>query len=152
MRFLDTQDSLYSFGKELLVECPHCKKCANVKFDISARPPIRTYVCAHCGHSDRRTVNSLPAYTYAKDWNKRLGLWLQTPCSGHVLWALNERHLEFLELYVAAELRERRQRQEHGWSNQSLASRLPRWLTSAKNRDEALRGLQRLKDRLLTFR
>lgn len=48
-------------------------------------------------------------------------------------------HLDFLERYVAAGLRE----QEPG--NASLASRLPAWIKSRKNRAAVLRGLHRLR-------
>ncbi|MFS0702903.1 hypothetical protein AB6N23_00130 [Cellulomonas sp. 179-A 9B4 NHS] len=68
-----------------------------------------------------------------------LDLWLQTPCEGHVLWAYDAAHLDFLERYVAAGLRE----QEPG--NSSLASRLPAWVKSRKNRHAVARGLQRLR-------
>ncbi|MGI5171658.1 hypothetical protein ACQEU3_45665 [Spirillospora sp. CA-253888] len=35
-------------------------------------------------------------------------LWLQRSCCGHVLWAYNVRHLDLLESYAAAKLREGR--------------------------------------------
>ncbi len=31
------------------------------------------------------------------------------------------------------------------WRNKSLASRLPTWMKRAKNRDEVLRGIERLR-------
>jgi hypothetical protein len=101
--------------------------------------------------------------SYAKDWASReiarhwrdarddyfeLPLWLQTPCCGEVLWAYSERHLTFLEDFVGARLRERVRDEKYGWSNKSLASRLPSWMKSGKNRDEILKGLARLRTRL----
>jgi hypothetical protein len=77
-----------------------------------------------------------------------LPLWLQTPCCGEVLWAYNERHISFLEDFVGARLRERVRDGKYGWSNRSLASRLPAWIKSAKNRDEVMKGLSRLRARL----
>ncbi|MBO9555970.1 hypothetical protein [Cellulomonas sp.] len=68
-----------------------------------------------------------------------LDLWLQTPCEGHVLWAYDEAHLDYLERYVAAGLRE----QEPG--NASVASRLPAWIKASKNRDSVGRALSRLR-------
>jgi hypothetical protein len=61
-----------------------------------------------------------------------------------VLWAYNAEHLNFLRRYVSAELRERLVMR-----NTSLASRLPKWIKSAKNRDAALKGLDRLDALLL---
>jgi hypothetical protein len=76
-----------------------------------------------------------------------LPLWLQTPCCGDTLWAYNLAHLEFLDSLVGAELRGRGALGgRSGWRNGSLASRLPRWLKAAKNRDEVLRGIAKLRE------
>lgn len=70
-------------------------------------------------------------------------LWLQTRCVGEILWAYNEEHLAFLRGYVGADLREREPN-----ANATLASRLPKWLQSAKNRDGVLRAVRRLEAKL----
>ena len=62
------------------------------------------------------------------------------------LWAFNRRHLELLESYVEAKLRERHEDEDQGWANTSLVSRLPAWMKSAKNREEVLKGLARLRE------
>jgi len=72
-----------------------------------------------------------------------LPLWLQTPCAGHVLWAWSAWHLDFIERYVSADLRERTPN-----INTSLASRLPKWIKSARHRKEILKGIRRLRERL----
>ncbi len=77
------------------------------------------------------------------DWYFQEPLWLQTECCGETLWAYNEKHLEFIENYVAAKLRARIPNQ-----NRSLASRLPKWIKSAKNRDEILKAIGKLKEKL----
>jgi transcription elongation factor Elf1 len=146
-RFKDTREWIESFGRDLLINCPRCGQCASVTFVGAGTSIERTCICVACGYSDKCTVRGLPAYSYRSDWHKRLDLWLQTPCCGNVLWALNEKHLAFLESYVTAKLRQRRPG-EFGWSNHSLSGRLPQWVTSAKNRDEVLRCIQRLKLRL----
>lgn len=74
----------------------------------------------------------------------QLPLWLQMPCNGHTLWAYNLKHLSFIEAYVTATDR-RRSKDEYGWSNRSLASRLPQWIRSSKNRDAILKAIQSLK-------
>ncbi|MCP2327328.1 hypothetical protein HDA40_005835 [Hamadaea flava] len=71
-----------------------------------------------------------------------LPLWLAVPFRGRVLWAINADHLTFLENYVAADLR------ETAPGNSRLASRIPAWIKSAKNRDDILRALARLRARL----
>lgn len=72
-------------------------------------------------------------------------LWLQARCGRHILWAYNLRHLEYIEAFVQASLRERGHREEHGWSNRSLFSRLPQWLKAAKNREKILQTIVLLK-------
>ena len=77
------------------------------------------------------------------DWYFRFPLWLEISCCGETLWAYNEKHLEFIEKYVAAKLRERVPN-----INKSLASRLPDWIKRAKNRDEILKAIGKLKEKL----
>jgi len=101
--------------------------------------PRYVLTCGHCGY---------PKSGNGPDCVSALDLWLQTPCCGQVLWALNEKHLDWLEGYVAATLRERKRSSEFGWSNKSLASRLPMWVKQAKNRSDILAGIGRLRDRL----
>lgn len=133
------------FYSNFLVECPRCRKCTQLIFKHEAAQ--YQYACTACGFNEKRPSISGPRYLYTGNWHERLGLWLQTESCGNVLWAANAEHLTFLEDYVGAKLRERRQT-EYGWSNKSMASRLPQWITSAKNRDEVLRGIERLKRKL----
>lgn len=71
-----------------------------------------------------------------------LDLWLQAPFRGENLWAFNAEHLRFLRDYVRAEHRERVPNR-----NATLASRLPRWMKSAKNRDGLLAVIAYLEGR-----
>jgi len=80
----------------------------------------------------------------------RLDLLLQTPCCGQMLWAWNTEHVLWMQKYVRAKLRTRRW--IGGWRNNSLQSRLPRWITSAKNREAVLNGLDKLIERDLKGR
>ncbi|MGB8861587.1 MAG: hypothetical protein WCC60_20190, partial [Ilumatobacteraceae bacterium] len=69
-----------------------------------------------------------------------LPLLLHTPCAGEVLWAYNSRHLDFLAGYVQASIRDRTANH-----NGSLASRLPRWLKAAGNRQAVLHSISHLR-------
>jgi hypothetical protein len=73
-------------------------------------------------------------------------VWLQANCCGNVLWAYNVRHLDLLEAYVQARLRERGELVP--WAPTSLVERLPTWLKAAKNRTEILRAIKRLRSTL----
>jgi hypothetical protein len=83
----------------------------------------------------------------AVDWYFHLPLWLQIPCCGETLWAYNPAHLAYIEDYVQATLRER-QKDQHGWSNRSLRSRLPKWMQGAKNRTVVLECVEKLKQKV----
>ena len=71
-------------------------------------------------------------------------LWLEADCcGGERLWALNEIHLDYLEAYVAETQREREFPSPPG--NRQLACKLPRWMKLAKNRNEVLQTIDRLR-------
>jgi hypothetical protein len=152
LRFRDEKTWIESFQPAILIECPHCSKCVTLSCKQVSGTFEYTYACLGCGSSDKHVdPSSLFSSHFSNEKRHRLNLWLQTSCCGDILWALNEEHLTFLEGYVSAKLRERRP-SEFGWSNHSLFGRLPRWVTSAKNRDEVLRGIRRLKQRLPELR
>lgn len=151
-------ETLSDFGGECLVVCPRCAQRAHRGH--GGDPPVRLS-CVHCGHSAGWTPSRPGVVTTARperftgyvayggpvDPYFHLPLWLQAPCRGHTLWAFNAAHLRWLQEYVGAELRERAPG-EHGWSGQGLASRLPRWMQSAKNRDAVLRCIRVLHQHL----
>lgn len=154
-RFRDAGQSIYTFGDEFLVRCPRCERRAEVVSSHGAPEPKsgvpglfapRRCVCAHCGFV-KEWQGKTVSVGAASDWYFGYPLWLQTPCCGQTLWAYNEPHLRFLEDFVAADLRERapEKRKSHALT---YAARLPRWMQVAANRDEALRGLGRLRELL----
>ena len=152
-RFRDLRDPIYQFMDEFLVVCPKCSQCGRVRWiDPSTTDSFapRRFACHHCGttkHWEERGI-SWGWRESARDNYFHLPLWLQVPCCGHVLWAFNARHLKFLRDYVGSALRERQRDPKYGWSNGSLASRLPRWMQLAKNRDGILRGIAKLEEKL----
>lgn len=162
-RFTDDGVRIEDFGDSFLVVCPKCSHRATVINRGAGAGPHVILTCAECGHSGG-WERAAPGVMYssdlgryepgrvcigaAVDWYFHLPLWLQSPCCGETLWAYNARHLGFLESYVGAGLRERGRDEESGWSNQSLASRLPAWMKSAKNRAEVMKCLAKLRGRL----
>ena len=73
-------------------------------------------------------------------------LWLQTPCAGRVLWAFDAAHITALELHIGARLRTD---PVGPGTAMTMLARLPSWMTTAKHRVEVLRGLSRLRERVL---
>lgn len=164
MSLPDPALTIFDFGHEFLVVCPRCGQCALVLDRGAAADPATriALTCAHCGLSQfwQQTgpgvLTAADPHTYPPgvialgapvDWYFHLPLWLQAPCCGETLWAYNAAQLDFLEAFISAKQRGRRPG-PHGLRNQALANRLPRWMTSAPNRAEVLRGLAALRRRL----
>jgi hypothetical protein len=159
MRLPPDDSTIYDFGGEFLVECPRCAQRALVLDRGPAVQPRIALTCTHCGLSQaweavacgvaattdlQRYVRGQVTLGAAVDWYFHRPLWLRVPCCGETLWAYNARHLDFLETYIGATLREHR-RGPHGWRNQSLRNRLPRWMQQARHREEILRCIAALR-------
>lgn len=162
--FRDMGQTLDDFGDVMDVRCPRCGRHAQVARVITAENEQRSadsarekYLrlfhprrlsCLHCGHTKTRHEREF-RQGGPDDWYFGLPLWLQTPCCGSTLWALNRAHLDFLEQYVTAQQRAKLRTPGPGLiRNRSIASRLPLWMKSAKNRKAVTRSLARLKSLL----
>lgn len=142
VRFRDDDTQPRYDGSPTLVECPRCRSRAEVVWGDRMTSPPRV-VCSRCSYAEARARSVESRNGAPVEQLTGLPLWLQTPCAGQVLWAWNAWHLDFIERYVSAGLRERTPN-----INTSLASSLPRWIKSATNRDEVLKGVRRLRERL----
>lgn len=68
-----------------------------------------------------------------------LELWLQTEIKGHIIWAYNRNHLEYLKEYIGSKLREDNDRNKY-----SMITNLPQWVKNSKNRDIVLRAIEKM--------
>lgn len=129
-----------------LVCCPKCQSKAIVALhDDEAR-----LSCASCGYNQKKSTEHRTFYWGAEnptDSYFDANLWLQTDCVGESLWAFNKRHLEYLENFVSAKHRQRNPNVD-AWINSSLASRLPKWMKAAKNREQVLKAIAVLKNKI----
>jgi hypothetical protein len=153
-RFKDTREDIYSFQNEFLVRCPFCDSCAIVRCidpdKVDCFAP-RRFSCTACGSSKDWSQQKIESwYSEAQDNYFHYPLWLQTSCCSRTLWAYNLRHLEFIEAFVRAKLRERKPHELYGWSNKSLFSRLPKWIQSGKNREEILKAIAKIRESVVT--
>lgn len=147
-RFQDEGDTWYTFAGVCLVECPQCRARA------TSRSPDGTFwadgpwrlVCDSCGLV-REAGRAAWRPGDAVDPVFGRPLWLQAACCGHTLWAFNAGHLDLIERFAAAELRNGRPG-GRDVRNTTLASRFPRWMITANHRDDVLRGIERLRRRL----
>jgi len=146
-RHLERRVAAWQLADRVLVVCPACSARAVLLQPVGSAeasqggPRVR---CSSCGLA--RAVDPFAAGEPSSAPACRgLPLWLTAPCCGRTLWAYNLRHVEIIEEIVAARLRERRRDPQLGWSNSSVASRLPRWVLAARHRRAALRALKRLR-------
>lgn len=150
IRFKDGREHRFTISEPtdsdpVLIVCPKCSSKAVVV--PHGEDKVRAS-CTQCGYTTDKSSNGRSFYWYDEnptDGYFGFNLWLKTECIGNSLWAFSNKHLEFLESYVSAKLRERTKDEEWGWGNSSLASRLPKWVKSSKNRDALLKALNELK-------
>ncbi|GHB31956.1 hypothetical protein GCM10010377_22760 [Streptomyces viridiviolaceus] len=155
VRFRDPLSTLDDFTGSVLVRCPRCDRIARVQAvadtDAGAGHALfapRRLVCRACGHArtwrGRSVMFSGSSLAVARDPYFRLPLWLQTDTRHGRLWAYDLPQLTLLRQFAAASLRERRPWHEHG-RKMTYVARLPAWVKSAKNRDEVLRAVDRMR-------
>lgn len=146
-RFNDQAESIYQFIDRFLVVCPRCQNKAQVllkEMNLAQQTWLfapRRFICSHCGElkewqSHIVSIDKVEGH----EWYFGLPLWLRISCCGQILWALNEQHLSILEEYIGAKLRTRKPYQRG-----TIAGALPSWMKQAKNRDEILIALTKLR-------
>ena len=152
-RFADPGDTIYSLmADEVLVECPRCGGCAshnlidtNQKRDWFAP---RRLICTNCSMTRDWNTTGIHRHWYqspARDDYFNELLWIRGTVGSNEVWAYNWRHLELIEKYVSAKHRQHSRDPEFGWANRSFVNRLPKWITSAKNRDAVLKTIERIR-------
>jgi predicted RNA-binding Zn-ribbon protein involved in translation (DUF1610 family) len=157
------QIQIYDFIKDVYVVCPSCGEKAVVKtaellFNNIDENQIKL-ICSKCGYNKR--LKEIPNGVQFNPNNENIisryfvigrtidpyfhqPLWLTNKCGENILWAYNYEHLDFLERYVEVKLRERN---IESIENKSLGSRLPKWITSKKNRELVLKTIKQLKEK-----
>jgi hypothetical protein len=142
-RFNDQNKTLEDFNKEVLVSCPNCTKKAFSKVNHDKKEA--RLICSHCSFSKTSStiilINGkkaeiiLAAHLYFE-----ADLWLKWPFKGDEFWAYNLEHLNYLESYIAAKVREHKER-----TGFTLIEKLPRFYHESKNRKELLKMIEKLK-------
>lgn len=107
--------------------------------NIAKELPVR---CNGCGHVGTYPVRVKPELRKANlDPTSGLPYFLTAPVGRNILWVRNLDHLELIEHYVFAQLRERALSRVH----MTMLERLPKWIKVASNRGDLLRGIERLR-------
>lgn len=129
MRFKDQGKQLRDFFDHRIVTCPNCGK------PIKMTSP--TLTCSHCSYQKLGASGDECQHLWRYP---EIENYIQVRCCGEILWAVNIEHLNFLEDYVQARLRERQPN-----INRSISSRLPQWIKNRKNREAILRCIRQIK-------
>lgn len=158
-RTKDTYEKkVYDFIKDIDIVCPSCSKKAIVKSDSSLSlfknidKNLVRLICPNCGYNKLHA--EIPKNLAIIKWTFIIGgaidpyfhqpLWMAQKVGENILWAYNHEHLDFLERHVGAKLRERNNKIIE---NKSMGSRLPKWLTSKKNRELVLKVIKQLREK-----
>ncbi|MFI6011136.1 hypothetical protein ACIBAG_20340 [Streptomyces sp. NPDC051243] len=148
LRFRDTLSKLYQFTDSMLVRCPRCDGMAHCDRRPAFTPDAdgttyaqRRLVCLSCGLARNSSCADGRCFHPV--------LWLRAETRHGEVWAYNLEHLDLLRRFVAASLRERPPWYEHG-RKMTYVARLPTWIKQAKNRDEVLRAVDRMRASVVT--
>lgn len=106
--------------------------------------------CPHCNFQEEWKTKSYRVKEeskvdngLAKEMWYDLPLWFQKEVNGNLFWAYNLNHIDYLERYIKADLRERN---NDGSGNGTMVSRLPQFVKAAKNREKLLKILKKWKE------
>lgn len=141
-RFADQHYRLTDFQNEVWVHCPKCQKQAIAKV---LENEVRL-ICTHCGY--HKLVSTIITNANGKNAELKQAahayfgaeLWLSASFKNDIVWAYNPAHLEYLEQYISAKLREHKDREHF-----TLLEKLPKFYHESKNRDALLKIIQKLK-------
>lgn len=151
------------FSSEVAIVCPKCAGKALIKGPGLYNDDVETLtysVCIHCGYN-QKYQDKKADFIRTNSNNKVFGhkvqllggdvdpffhqpLWYRTPCLEGCIWAYNLEHLELIETFIASTNRSRNGLPN---KNNSIASRLPKWMSAAKNRTTVLKCIRELKER-----
>lgn len=143
-RFQDQNHRLSDFEKEVWVVCPKCSQQAITRLNDEAKEA--RLQCVYCGYS--KSVSKCVEYAEGKFAELKhaahlyfdVELWLAHSFKGDKFWAYNLEHLQYLEDYISAKLREHKDR-----THFTLLEKLPKFYHDAKNREALLKIIKKLK-------
>ena len=127
--------------------CVNCRKPLPVEpRPTASKKDGELYVrvkCPNCAEiEDYRAYPASPPKGASKSEPASLPLYLTTQVAGETLWVDNLQHLELLEEYLGAKVRER-----GPVPGLTMMARLPAWMKSTTARPKILRGLRHLRER-----
>lgn len=141
-RFQDENLINSDFYKEVLVVCPKCSKKAIATVNFEAKNA--KLFCENCFYSQNSTTEFRKNGTIEVAANRyfQADLWLITSFKNDIFFAYNYAHLDYLERYISATLREHKDR-----THFTILEKLPKFYHDAKNRTGLLKIIAKLKNK-----
>lgn len=141
-RFTDENLKVSYFYNEVLVVCPNCTKKANTTVNLETS--IARLSCLQCGLNKEASIILYNDATLKMPSNMYFNAerWLQATFKNDVFYAYNNKHLDYLERYIFATIREHKVR-----TGFTLLEKLPKFYHEAKNRDALLKIIVKLKSK-----
>jgi len=130
-----------SIAAYVSVKCRECNEPMSRRAEVDGQWAKLKMKCEHCGDTceyEAKLSRHFMHHGLMCDSIFGLPLWLQKEFGQELFWVFNYEHLSLLEQYVGAKLRERGI-ENKGSKNRLVFSRLPTFITSAKNREEILK-------------
>ena len=145
---------LSSFRSTLIIHCPNCNKRSILRNENSQGFLKGSIICSDCGYNKKidesdyiiygdgdEIIESRTSCDYNKSNHLKLKFWYSKIYKGKTFWAYNTEHLDFIREFVTSKLRERNMSEI---KNRSIGSRLPKWMTSSKNRTDIIKLIAEL--------
>ena len=133
-RFQDENLLLSDFYDAVVVVCSSCAKKAIAKANFETK--IARLFCVNCGYNKEvpTAINQSSSVRMPANVFFDAVLWLQASFKNEVFYAYNIEHLNYLERYISATLREHKDR-----THFTLLEKLPKFYHEAKNREGLLK-------------
>ncbi|MEW7278869.1 hypothetical protein ABW636_09765 [Aquimarina sp. 2201CG1-2-11] len=125
--------------------CPFCPEVIHYKSTPTVKIKKEVEViCKGC----KEKIRYIPKVESVYDWmqkgeNVEFLYWFIEEFRGNIFWALNDKHLEYLENFVFAKLRQRTI-EPYGMM---LIDKLPQFIKDKKNRGELLKLISKMKEK-----
>ncbi|RMZ58679.1 hypothetical protein D1632_13880 [Chryseobacterium nematophagum] len=145
IRFRDENKTALDFQSDVIVVCPKCSEKAFAKVNDPEKK-VRLF-CDNCGYN-KEISTIVFFYGVTGNWQFaahvyfKAELWLKIPFKDDEIFAYNYEHLDYLERYVTANLREHKDR-----THFTLLEKLPKFYHEAKNRKTLLKLIRKLKNK-----
>ncbi len=148
------KDKAY-FRLDFSRNCPTCGKQIKFKIErVTQKKEKMKITCPHCQSTEsyKPKYTKLPTTGYGmfygesqksgKDCLFDAELWLAKKYKQNLFWANNYEHLEYLEDYIQAKIRE-----PNEVMRMSMIAKLPLFIKSKKNRNDLLKIIEQLKNK-----